>query len=220
MPNLPNALSALRIALAPALVALAWLGLASWFLAALAAALISDALDGAAARRLGVSSSLGAQLDSAGDLLIWGVLPLGAWWLWPDAVSGQAPWVALVLVAFSVPTLVGLARYGRPTSFHTRSAKASAIAMGPAVLLLVVGGIAWPFHAASVLLTLSALEELAITGVLPRWRSDVPSLCHALRLRSLELASGLPLEVIEARPLAAPGARLAERAASREDCGR
>ena len=39
------------------------------------------------------------------------------------------------------------------------------------------------FHAATVVLALSAVEEIAITAVLPSWRSDVPSLVHALRAR-------------------------------------
>jgi len=32
------------------------------------------------------------------------------------------------------------------------------------------------------------LEGLAISTILPRWRSDVPTVVHALRLRGIERA--------------------------------
>ena len=68
--NLPNTLSALRIAAAPALLLMAWSGAPELFLITLWLALLSDAADGYAARRLGQTSELGARLDSWGDWLL------------------------------------------------------------------------------------------------------------------------------------------------------
>jgi len=53
--------------------------------------------------------------------------------------------------------------------------------MGVGMLSLFAGGPAWPFHLAVVALLYEAIEEIAITLVLPRWQADVPSLWHALR---------------------------------------
>ena len=64
--TLPNALSALRIVLAPVLLALAWTRHEHWFLAVLLISLVSDILDGKLARWLNQCSEWGARLDSWG----------------------------------------------------------------------------------------------------------------------------------------------------------
>ena len=183
LATLPNALSLLRLALVPGLVALAWLGAETLFLAGLVVGFASDVADGFLARRTGSASELGARLDSWGDLALFGSLPLCAWLLWPEVMSSEARFVVVALVAFVSPILVGLARFGRLTSYHTWAAKLTSWAMGAGALVLFAGGPAWPFHVATLLLVGEALEEMAITLVLPRWRADVPTLWHALQVR-------------------------------------
>lgn len=186
MKHLPNLLSALRIAAVPALALLAWHGHASAFVALLALTLLSDVADGIVARHHGVESPLGAKLDSWGDLAIYTTLPLFAWWLWPEVLRAESRWLALALFAYFVPTLAGLARFRRLTSYHTWMAKATAVLMGAGALVLFSGGPSWPFHLATLVLCIEALEELCITAVLPRWTSDVRSLRQALRLQAAE----------------------------------
>ena len=53
MRGLPNALSALRLALAPVLLALAWAGAPRTFVGCLALSLATDVVDGKIARRTG-----------------------------------------------------------------------------------------------------------------------------------------------------------------------
>jgi CDP-diacylglycerol--glycerol-3-phosphate 3-phosphatidyltransferase len=181
LPSLPNALSLFRIAMVPVAGACAFTGHPQLFLAALAAALGSDVLDGQIARRAGVTSELGAKLDSWGDLATYTTLPLFAYWLWPDLLRQEARYLACALVAYALPIAVGLARFGRLTSYHTIAAKLTAVVMGASLFVLFCGGPAWPFHAATFLLVVEAMEEIAITLVLPRWRSNVLSLWHAAR---------------------------------------
>lgn len=177
---LPNALSLLRLGLVPVLVVLAFAGAETAFLVGLVTGFATDVADGYLARRTGSASELGARLDSWGDLALFGSLPLCAWLLWPDVMTAEARFLVVAVVAFVAPMLLGFARFGRLTSYHTWGAKLTSWAMGAGALVLFAGGPAWPFHVATLLLVGEALEEMAITMVLPRWKSDVPTLWHAL----------------------------------------
>jgi CDP-diacylglycerol--glycerol-3-phosphate 3-phosphatidyltransferase len=181
--SLPNLLSALRLALAPVLLVLAWTGQPVAFLAALTASLLSDLCDGWLARRLGQETPLGTRLDSWGDLATYATVPLCAWWLWPDLLRREAPWVAAAVAAYALPIAIGWLKYRRLTSYHTWGAKLSAVLMGASALALFAGGPALPFRIAAAVLVLAELEEIAITATLPAWRANVPSLRHARRLR-------------------------------------
>ena len=177
--NLPNALSLFRIAMVPLLGILAWAGHEAVFLAALLLSLSSDVADGYFARKNGVTSETGAKLDSWGDLATYVTLPLFAWWLWPEMLRAEAHYLACALFAYVLPIAVGFLRFGRLTSYHTWAAKGTAVLMGVALFVLFSDGPAWLFHVATFLLVVEAAEEIAISFVLPHWKSDVPSLWHA-----------------------------------------
>jgi CDP-diacylglycerol--glycerol-3-phosphate 3-phosphatidyltransferase len=183
LDRVPNAISALRLAAAPALLCLAWGGARRGFLLAYLAVLASDVVDGFLARRLGSTSELGARLDSWGDLATYVTLPFAAWWLWPEVIRREAGFVVVATIAYVAPVALGCLRFGRLTSYHTLGAKVSGVLMSVAVPALFACDVAWPFHLATAVFALAEVEEMAITLVLPRWRSDVPSLVHALRLR-------------------------------------
>jgi CDP-diacylglycerol--glycerol-3-phosphate 3-phosphatidyltransferase len=179
--GLPNALSLFRIAMLPVLGALAWQGAATLFLCGLAASLLSDGIDGFVARRSGAVTPLGARLDSLGDLVTFGSLPLFAWWLWPEILRAEQVALAIAVCAYLAPIAVGWLRFGRLTSYHTWGAKTTAVWMGAALFVLFAGGPAWPFRVGVALLVLECAEEIAISCVLRAWTSDVPTLWHALR---------------------------------------
>ena len=179
MFTLPNCLSIFRMVSAPALLYLAWIGRADIFLLLLVLALLSDAVDGTIARRYKQVTDLGAKLDSWGYFSIYMTVPLCVWWLWPDLIRQEAPFVAAVVAGFAVPIFIGFMKYRRLTSYHTWAAKFSAVVLSVATLVMILFEVAWPFEIAAVILVLSALEEIAITMTLPEWRSNVPSLWHA-----------------------------------------
>ena len=182
-PHLPNWLSGLRLALAPVLVGLAWLGLTDIFLAVLIVAFATDAADGFLARRLEVASEAGAKLDSRADLATWGVLPLSVWLLMPDFVAAELGWIALLVATLIATLCAGFLRWGRMPSYHTWGAKASAILLAASLIAVLAGAPIWPIRLAAVLAFLSMIEELAITAILPRWQTDIPSVWHAAQLR-------------------------------------
>lgn len=181
MRAIPNLLSAFRIGMVPVLLALAWTGARGPFVLALAASLLSDAADGFAARRLGARTELGARLDSWGDLLTWTALAPCALWLWPEVLWAERVTVAVAVASFVLPTLVGWLRFGRLTSYHTWGAKAAAVAMAIGVPALLLFDAVWVFRAATGILAASALEEVAISARLSRWRADVPGLWAVAR---------------------------------------
>jgi CDP-diacylglycerol--glycerol-3-phosphate 3-phosphatidyltransferase len=183
--NLPNALSALRMALVPTLFFVAFLGEAGLFLALVTCALATDVLDGWLARALHQESAAGSLLDSRADLALWLSLPLCTWWLRPDFVRGEAHLVVLLLVAFALPVAFGWAKFRALTSYHTWGAKLSANLLGAALLVVWAGGPAWPFEVAAGVTVLALLEELVITRLLPEPRQNVRSSVHVWRsLRS------------------------------------
>ena len=185
--NAPNLLSASRLIAAPFLLYLAWTDRPGLFLALLAITLLSDAVDGFVARRLHATSEFGTLLDSYGDLVTYLVIPLCAWWLWPDIIRREAGFVLLVLTAFVIPPIAGLLKFRQLTSYHTWCAKAVAVLMSVAIFFLFMTDIAWPFRCAAVLLCLSACEEIAITLRLTELRSNVRSYWHVIRQDSGEL---------------------------------
>ena len=184
MRGLPNALSALRLALAPVLLALAWSGAPRAFVCCLALSLMTDIADGRIARRTGQASERGAVLDSWADLATYASLPLSAWWLRPGFVRAEAVFLLVAVASYVAPVAIGFLRYGRLTSYHTRGARLAAYLGGASTLVVFAGGPALPFRLATAVLVLAELEEIAITAVLPTWHANVPSLAHALALRA------------------------------------
>ncbi|MGQ0594344.1 MAG: CDP-alcohol phosphatidyltransferase family protein [Gammaproteobacteria bacterium] len=179
--NLPNLLSCFRFIAAPWLLYLAWNGYPRAYVAVLVLSFLSDALDGFLARWFHQESELGAMLDTAADVIIYITIPVSAWWLWPALLRQEAPFVALVIASYSVPALVGLLKFRSLTSYHTWAVKVAAAAAGGAALVMFAGGPTWPFRLATPLCVLAALEQIAITLVLPESWSDVRSLWHVLR---------------------------------------
>jgi CDP-diacylglycerol--glycerol-3-phosphate 3-phosphatidyltransferase len=184
--HVPNALSVLRIALAPVLLALAWVGAGDAFVGCLVVVLASDAIDGRLARRWEQASELGARLDSWGDFCTYTALPVCAWWLRPDVARAEAAAFATIVAGYTLPVAIGWLRFRRLTSYHTWSAKVAAYVAGGAAVVVFAGGPTAPLRLAAAVVALAAVDDVLVTAVLPRWRADVPSAAHALALRRAE----------------------------------
>jgi len=180
--TVPNALSMLRLVLAPVLIWLAWTGRPRAFLAALTVSLFSDLTDGWFARRFDQATHLGTLLDSYGHFATYLTVPICAWWLWPDLIRREGWYAAAIVAAYVFPIALGYLKYGRLTAYHTYGAKLSAVVVGASALALFAGGPAWPFRIAAWVLVAAELEEIAITTILPEWRANVPSILHARRV--------------------------------------
>jgi phosphatidylglycerophosphate synthase len=182
--QIPNLISLLRLATGPILLGLAWNRYARTVLVVLVVSFASDILDGYLARRLGQTSDLGARLDSVADFTIYLTIPLVGWWLWPDLIRREAPYFIAVMASTILPPIVGYCKFRTCTSYHTWAAKLAAFSVGSSVILLFAGWLPWLFRLATPVSVYAALEEIAITLVLPKSRSNVRSFWHIVRKRA------------------------------------
>jgi phosphatidylglycerophosphate synthase len=180
--HLPNVLSVLRIAAAPVLVWLALTGHERAFAAVLVPALVTDIVDGYLARRLGLTTALGALLDSVADLLLFGVATLGVFRFHPELLVEHRAVGLLLLACWLLEPLVALARYGRISSFHTYASKVAAYLLGITVAVLFLWGLpAGLFDAAAGTGIAASIEELLLIAMLPQWRANVRGVYWVLR---------------------------------------
>ncbi len=180
---IPNLLSLLRLLSVPVLLGLAWYRQPMPFLALLLAGILSDALDGWLARRLDAVTKLGIRLDSMADFALYIAVPLGGWWLWPELLLREAPWIALIVIGYALPGALALIRFRRLSSYHTWSAKLAVALSALGLFLLFAIDVAWLLHIGAPLALLAGLEQSAITLVAPGPRDELPSIVHALRAR-------------------------------------
>jgi CDP-diacylglycerol--glycerol-3-phosphate 3-phosphatidyltransferase len=165
------------------LLALAAMGRERFFLWLAIAAMLSDVLDGALARRLGASSETGRLLDSWADLLIALVSFAGATLLWPDTMREEAVYFALVLAALVIPNAWGLLRFHRLLGYHTMSAKASGVFLAVGAISLFTGLTPVLFRVAAFVELAVAAEYIAISLIVPGWSGEMKSAWHAWKYR-------------------------------------
>jgi len=177
----PNLVSSTRILIAPLMFVFAFLQMETWFLAALIFSGFTDVLDGLLARKLNMITPLGAHLDSWGDFTIYSTMAICAWILWPEITQRELLYYALILFSFLLPALVGIVKFGKFTGYHTWSVKIAVFVTFVAYVTLYAEIAAWPFMLASFLCVYAGLEEILITLVLRKERTDVRSLLAARR---------------------------------------
>ncbi len=183
--HIPLGLTLLRALLAPVVL---WLGFTSaspmGFAACLIAAFLSDYFDGVIARRLGVATPGLRRLDSAADSLFYIACVIVAWHLHPGAIRERWP-VLAVLAALEVTRYVfDLVKFRREASYHMWSSKFWGLTLFIGFYALLVHGHTGVLVSLAVYAGIVAdLEGLAISALLPRWQTDVPSFVHAIRLR-------------------------------------
>ena len=178
--SIPNLLSFLRLGLVPVLVGLAYTSKPMVFLWVLAVALLSDVLDGYLARKLNQASELGARLDSWGDVLTYGCMIFGLHQLWPEIFTAQADYLLAAVVFFTLPVAIALSKFGSYPSYHTWGAKLAALLIAPAYYLLILGDSDSFFRMVIIFNALVAAEEVVITLILSRPRSNVDSVFSLL----------------------------------------
>jgi phosphatidylglycerophosphate synthase len=187
----PNLVTLSRLIFVPLLLALAYVGAASAFLALLCISLATDIVDGKLARRLGQASEFGARLDSWADFVTYGAVLVCAQWLRPDLIRDEAPYLFLLAASLVVPKVYGFLKFGKLTGYHTRGSVVSAYVVGIAIVTAFADLAVWPLRLAALFVVLPTLEDMAITTVLPRQVTMVPSLRRALELRR-ELTATTP----------------------------
>ena len=148
-------------------------------------AFVSDYFDGVVARALGVVTPALRQADSAVDTIFYLVLAGATWRLHRDVLGRHVLAIAVCLTTLGAWYLLDLVRWRAVAGFHAWSAKLFAAALGLWVVMLYAFGIDGPWLViACATGTLSHLEGIATSLVLRQHAEDVPTVIHALRLRS------------------------------------
>lgn len=194
LQRIPGSLTALRAALAPTLLVIAYRGGSHLaFGLCLSTAFLSDIFDGILARRLGVATARLRRLDSAADTLFY-LSALGCVWHFHRHALLSHVGALLTLVALeALRYCFDWLKFRREASYHMWSAKLWGIALFVAFFLLLALDSGNAATGVAIYLgILSDLEGLAISVVLDRWQADVPTLVHALALRSQGRGKGSP----------------------------
>ena len=185
--QIPNVITLMRILLVLPIAWLLWGGRYPEALLLVAVAGLSDAVDGALARRFGWRSEFGALLDPLADKIIAVVLFVVL------TMQGQLPlWLAVVVVARDAVILAGAGAYrllfGKLVMAPTLVSKANT-AVQLVVLLLVLfalcsfgaaseiaAALADPlcFYLVALLSVLSGLDYV-VTWSLKAWRNTLPA---------------------------------------------
>jgi CDP-diacylglycerol--glycerol-3-phosphate 3-phosphatidyltransferase len=184
---IPVSLTALRALLAPVVVVLAlYHPSGAAFGACLVAAFLSDVFDGIIARRLGIATPNLRRLDSIADSIFYLAAVFAAWHLHPDAILDHAAALAVLAALELARYAYDLRKFGREASYHMWSSKLWGIFLFAGFFALLVLGLSGTAVALAIYVGIVAdAEGLAISVILPRWQTDVPSFVHALRLRRL-----------------------------------
>ena len=182
--NWALALTLLRLALAPVIVAL---GLTRTGGVAIAVLLVigflSDVFDGVVARRMGTATPILRRLDSTVDTVFYLGVAAAAWMLHRAEIRPLLPLVILVIGTELATNALCWLRFRREASYHAWSARFFGLALFAALLALFAAGSPALLFPAIVVGLLSHLENAAITLVLPEWRYDVRSLFVAWQIR-------------------------------------
>jgi len=178
------ALTLLRLALAPVIVAL---GLTRSGGVAIAILLVigflSDVFDGVVARRTGTATPILRRLDSTVDTVFYLGVAVAAWLLHRAEIRSLLPLIILVIATELGTNALCWLRFRREASYHAWSARAFGLALFAALLMLFAAGSPALLVPAIVVGLLSHVENAAITLVLPEWRYDVRSLFVAWQIR-------------------------------------
>lgn len=167
--SLPDRLSLVRLAAVPLLWILAALRATTWLGIGVAAAALTDVLDGAIARRMGQTTERGSRLDSIADHTL--TISVGIWLLWlrPEFARRELPLLAAWGVLAVAALLVGWLRFHRIVGLHLYSAKlAGTLGYLFAIWLLLFGTYSPAvFYLIFAVCMLAAAESLLVLATRP-----------------------------------------------------
>lgn len=173
--RLPDYLSLFRIFAAVGLLLFAIYDMRIAFSWLLTVGFISDALDGFIARKWTKPTERGAQLDSLGDAVIYFAAAVGVIFFFePDFFFQHLFWLAVAVGLYLLQLSLAFFRYGKPSSFHTYSAKTAAVVQG---IFFVCTGFfepwEWLFYIAIGITIIETLEEIVLLFVFKEPVTDV-----------------------------------------------
>jgi phosphatidylglycerophosphate synthase len=182
---IPWAITGLRAALGPVIIAGAacnWSGLALACMAASAA--IADIYDGKLARRWKCDGPGVRLFDTMADTLFYACVGVALWLCQSQIWHACAGMIAAMLAIEGLRWLIEIVKYGKPASYDTSLARCWGVVLAIGVVTVLAthrGGLL--IDAAMLVGMACNLEGIAMSLVLPVWRRDVPSFWVAWEIR-------------------------------------
>lgn len=137
--HLPFALTTLRLLLGPIALSCAFAGVTRWiYLPILAAATISDLLDGFLARRFGVATPALRRYDSVTDIIYYLFILAVLWRLCRPVVTANLWLIALMLLFEAANILICLIRFGKFPATHSFLSKCYCLCLLAGLIALLV----------------------------------------------------------------------------------
>jgi cardiolipin synthase len=168
--------------LAPVLLILAWQDLGRIFLIALIACYATDVLDGYFARTLGQVTEFGSMLDSTADRLVYLAMPICAYWLRPELYREETIAIIVLLSCFVLPLLISFIKFGKLSSYHTLSSKVAAFVFAVCMITVFSNGPSFTLKISAIVFVFAALQDIAITYLLPQPVTNIRSIVHAKKI--------------------------------------
>jgi len=144
--------------------------------------LVTDILDGLIARTFKLETELGARLDSFADMGTYLMAFSGMIVLEHEFVSEHRVAFSLIIGMYTLPQLISLVRFRRPTSFHLYSSKMLGYIQGIWIFTYFVFGYqVWYFYFMVTASCLVYFEALVIVTFIPTLRSNVKGIYFMLK---------------------------------------
>lgn len=186
--RIPWVMAAARAALGPVLVLAERAGWNGLTLAAMVVtALLSDIFDGVLARCWKCDTAAVRLFDSMADIVFYIGCAAALWMRRPQLMHRFAVPVAIITVLEFMKLAFDIAKFGKPSSYHSYLAKTWGLVLATTVVLsfatanTLASRIAW--WMAFSLGLLCNLEGFTISLVMPEWRHDLKSLSRAIGVR-------------------------------------
>jgi len=182
--HIPNILSISRFFISFLLVIDAVDGHASrYFVLLFILAALTDFLDGFIARKFNIMSIKGAILDGYADIVLYCSVLACTWFLFPHVIKKYLFWIAGLLVMQFFSWGFSYYRFSRITSYHTYSAKIWGASLFVSITFLFVFSRDFLLIPTFIIASISIMEDILITSLLPYWKSDIKHFMWAWHVR-------------------------------------
>lgn len=180
--NIPNVLSAYRIAALPFITWTIFSGDDRLFIILLSVNLVTDILDGAIARRFNMMTEFGARLDSLADLGTYAMAFAGMIVLKSRFANAHAAEFFCLIALIVLVQVVSLLRFRKLTSFHLYTSKIAAYLQGIFIFVLFLFRYnAFFYYPVLIFSFISELEGLLIVSMIPALRTNVKGVYFILK---------------------------------------
>ena len=125
--TIPNALSFFRLFGSPFLIPLSQAANQAWVIIWFVLLGLSDALDGALARRWNQTSDYGSKLDAAADLVFYPCSAIVLAIVFPSYLNPNLPYIYVTLTSLAGALLTSRVRCGRVIMLHTHLSRYSGV---------------------------------------------------------------------------------------------